>query len=93
MFLARGPHGDFDVLPEGGKKLHQAFEGVGTGLAAHQARDVGLPNAEDFSGLGLREPVNRPQRLSDVPLNGPWEASEVLPRRSDPADGFRRVLH
>jgi len=57
VFLVRCPHGDFDVLPEGGKKLHQAFERVGTGLAAHQARDVWLPNAEDCSGLGLREPT------------------------------------
>ena len=63
VFLARGPHGDFDVLPEGGKKLHQAFEGVGTGLAAHQARDVWLPNAEDFSGLGRREPALRDEAI------------------------------
>jgi hypothetical protein len=64
MLLARCPHGDFNVLPEGGKKLHQAFDGVGTRLAAHQAGDVRLLDAENCSGLGLREPT-----LLDEPID------------------------
>jgi len=53
--LARGPYGDFDILAEGGQKIHQTLDGKDSGLAAHQAGDVRLRDAEQYSRLGLGE--------------------------------------
>ena len=55
MFLARGRHGDLDVLAEGGEEVHQAFDGKGAGAVAHQGGNVRLLDAEDLAGIGLLE--------------------------------------
>lgn len=55
VFLARGLYGDLDVLPEGGEKVHETFDGEGAGAVAYQGRDVRLLDAEDFSSFDLRE--------------------------------------
>src|ERR1700733_5442957 len=64
MLLARGPHGNLDILSKGSKELHEAFDRKGSRTVAHEGRDVWLLNVQDFSGLGLlqasrlKEPVN-----------------------------------
>ncbi len=55
FLLASRAHGDLNVLPAGGKKLHEARDGVCPGLAAHQARDVRLFDTENVTGGGLSQ--------------------------------------
>ena len=55
MFLAGGPDDDLNVLAKSGEKVHEAFDGKGTGTIAHQGRDVRLLNAENLPGFGLLE--------------------------------------
>ena len=40
-----------DVMTEGCQKTHEAFNGEATRTIAHQPRDVGLLNAQDFASL------------------------------------------
>jgi len=54
VFACR-PNGDLNVLAQGHEKVHQAFNGEGPRLAAHEARDVRLLNTQNFTGLGLGE--------------------------------------
>jgi hypothetical protein len=53
MPLARRPDGDLDVLSQSGEEVHEAFDRKGTGAVAHQSRDVGLFDPENFSCFGL----------------------------------------
>ncbi len=53
VLLARGPHANLDILSKGSKKLHEAFDRKGARAVAHEGRNVWLPNAQDFSGIGL----------------------------------------
>src|SRR5271170_1473180 len=53
--LPRRLHRNLHVLSERGEKLHQAADRELSGTVAHQRRDVGLPDAEDFAGLRLRQ--------------------------------------
>jgi hypothetical protein len=39
----------FNVLPKGGKKLHQALDGEHAGAIAHKGGNVGLLDAENFT--------------------------------------------
>jgi len=53
VFLARGPDGDFDVLEQGGEKLHEAANGKVARAVAHQQGDLRLLHAENFGDLHL----------------------------------------
>jgi hypothetical protein len=55
VFLACGAHADLHVLPKQGEEIHQALDGEGAGLAAHKSGNLGLPHAQDHSGLCLGE--------------------------------------
>lgn len=55
LFLAGGPDGDFDVLAEGGEKVHEALDGKGAGAVAHQGGNMRLLDAEDLASFGLLE--------------------------------------
>ena len=50
-----GGDGDFDIVAQRRKEVHQALDGKCSGLAAHEAGDVRLLDAENFPGLRLRE--------------------------------------
>ena len=60
VMLARGPYCDFDILAEGGQKIHQTLDGKDSGLAAHQPGDVRLRDAEQYPRPGLGEIALRP---------------------------------
>jgi hypothetical protein len=53
FLLASRADSDFNILPKSCQKLHEPLDGIGTGLAAHQARNMGLLDPEDFPGLRL----------------------------------------
>ena len=53
MVPACRPDGDFHILPQGSKEVHQALDGEGPRLAAHEAGDMRLLDAEDFPGFSL----------------------------------------
>jgi len=55
VFLASGFHGDLDVLAEGGEKVHETFDGKGTGAVAHQDGNMRLLDAEDLASFCLLE--------------------------------------
>ncbi len=55
VLLTRGPYGNLHVLPEGGEKIHQPFDGESARAVAHQGGDVRLLDAQDPSGFGLPE--------------------------------------
>jgi hypothetical protein len=47
--------GDFNVLAEGGEKVHKALDRKVAGLPAHETGNVGLLDTEDLSRLRLGE--------------------------------------
>ena len=47
--------GDFNVLAQGGEKVHPALHREVAGLPAHETGNVGLPDPEDLSRLRLGE--------------------------------------
>ena len=55
MFLVCRPDGNLHVLAQGGEKIHETLDGEGAGSVAHQGRDTGLLDAEDFPRLRLSE--------------------------------------
>jgi hypothetical protein len=55
MALTRGPHGDFDVLPQRGEEFQETLNGERSGAVAHQRRDMRLLDAENLARFGLRD--------------------------------------
>jgi len=53
MFLASGSDSDFDILPKGCEKFHEALDRERAGAVAHQCGDVGLLDAEEITRFGL----------------------------------------
>src|SRR5258708_1334950 len=53
MLLARGSHGNLHILSQQSEKLHEAFHGQGSRAVAHERRNVGLLDTQDFSSFGL----------------------------------------
>ena len=56
MLLPGRPHSDFNILPKGGQKVHQALDREVARLPTHQTGDVRLFDAQYRAGLCLREP-------------------------------------
>ena len=56
--------GDLNVLAQSCKKVHQAFNGEGPRLAAHEARDMRLLDPQNFPGLGLGEAAGFDQAIN-----------------------------
>src|ERR1035438_4933935 len=55
MFLAGWPHGDFNVLAQGGQKVHEPLDGEVAGLPAHQTGNMRLPDSQNRASLCLGE--------------------------------------
>src|ERR1035438_8105958 len=55
MFLAGWPHGNFNVLAEGGQKVHEPLHREVAGLPTHQTGNMRLPDAQNRAGLCLCE--------------------------------------
>jgi len=53
----RRPHGDLDILAEGGEELHEPLEGERARTTAHERRDMRLLDAEDVARPRLRQPA------------------------------------
>jgi hypothetical protein len=49
------PHGDFNILPERGQKVHEAFDGKGPQVTSPERRHMRLFDAKDFTRLRPRE--------------------------------------
>src|ERR1035438_3163307 len=71
MFLAGWPHGNFNVLAEGGQKVHEPFDGEVAGLPTHQTGNMRLPDAQDRACLCLCESpiLDQPVDLERKPLS------------------------
>ena len=55
MGFVCSPDFNYNILAKGSKEVHQALDRIGSGLAAHQAGNVGLLDAKYFTGLRLRQ--------------------------------------
>lgn len=53
MLPARGPNGDFDVLPKGREEFHKAPDGKIARAISHQQRDLRLMYTKDLGDFGL----------------------------------------
>lgn len=53
VFLARGPHGNLNVLTEGGEEFHQASNGKIARAVPHEQGDLRLLHAENLGNLDL----------------------------------------
>lgn len=73
MLLAGRPHRDFNILPKGGQKVHQALDGEVARLPAHQTGNVRLLDAQYRAGRGLRE-----SSILDKPIDFEREAGLEL---------------
>jgi len=77
VLLARGPYDDFHVLPERGEKVHEAFDGKGTGAVAHQCRNVRLLDAKNLSRFRLPEAASLYEAID---LQGEFGLQQLLLR-------------
>ena len=80
--LAGRAHGGFNLLPESVEETHQALDGVRTGLAPHEARDMRLFDTEDLTGGGLRQAALLDRPGSSARRDG--GSNEVPPSRICP---------
>ena len=55
MLLAGRPHGNFNILAEGGQKIHEPLDGEVAGLPAHETGNMRLLDAQNRASLCLRE--------------------------------------
>jgi hypothetical protein len=63
MLLPRGPHGNFNVLPQRREKFHQASDGEITGTVSHQQGNPRLLHAEDLGDLDLFQAATLENRI------------------------------
>jgi hypothetical protein len=87
VLLAGQPHGKFNVLAEGGQKVHEPLDGEVAGLPTHQTGNMRLPNAQHRAGLCLCE-----SPILDQPVDLEPEAGlESLPFRVGKAEVGKNV--
>src|ERR1035437_9407845 len=87
VLLAGRPHGNFNVLAEGGQKVHEPLDGEVAGLPTHQTGNMRLPDAQNRAGLCLCE-----SPILDQPVDLEREAGlEWLPFRVGKAEVGNKV--
>src|SRR5258708_42683 len=86
MLLARGSHGNLHILSQQSEKLHEAFHGQGSRAVAHERRNVGLLDTQDFSSFGLLKApsFNKPYDSRDaaIALHRTADSSLASPSRA-----------
>jgi hypothetical protein len=63
MFLAGGPHRDFNVLTQSHEKFHETSDGEVTRAVPHQQGNLRLPHAENLGDFDLRHAAALEDRM------------------------------
>src|ERR1019366_5998511 len=77
MFVARGPHRDFNVLTQSHEKFHETSDGEVTRAVPHQQGDLRLLHAENLGDLDLRHAAALEDRID---LQGELRLEQLLLR-------------